>query len=298
MSLNSTPLVLGGQAVIEGVMVRSPRFVSVAIRASQGHCIVETRPLPSVLLARRWLRAPFVRGVAVLAEGLWIGTWALTTSARAATSDQVPLSAGRIRLILVRSLTISIALFFLLPTVLARLVAGGGMPPLGQNALEGAIRIALVLAFLALIGRVPAIRRVFQYHGAEHKAIHAYEAGLPLDLTSAAATARFHARCGTTFLLMVLLVAIAVFALLGHPRLAVRLAERVSLLPVVAAISYELMRLADRVRPFRILIVPGLWLQRLTTREPDAGQLSIALSALKDVLAKETEAATAQSAAQ
>ena len=131
-------------------MVRSPRFVSVAIRASQGRCIVETRPLPSVLLARRWLRAPFVRGVAVLAEGLWIGTWALTTSARAATSDQAPLSAGRIRLILVRSLTISIALFFLLPTVLARLVAGGGMPPLGQNALEGAIRIALVLAFLLL----------------------------------------------------------------------------------------------------------------------------------------------------
>jgi len=268
-------------------MVRSPRFVCVATRAPQGQCDVETRPVPSLLLSRRWLRAPLLRGVIALVESLLVGTWALMTSARAVHPDATTLSPARVRLTLLRSLAISVVLFFLVPALLARALAGIVASPLDQNLLEGAIRIALVLAFLVFIGRIPAIQRVFQYHGAEHKAIHAYETGLPLDVASTGHASRFHPRCGTTFLLMVLLVAILVFALLGHPSLALRLVERVLLLPVIAAVSFELMRLAQRSRPFRLLVIPGLWLQRLTTREPDAGQLSVALAALTEVLARE-----------
>jgi len=274
--------------VIEGVMVRSPRFVSVAIRAPQGQCNVEIRPAPSMFPTGKWRNAPFVRGVVALIDALQAGTWALMTSARAAHPDRTALSAGKVRLIMARSLTISLALFFLLPAVLVRPLAPL-VSPLGLNLLEGVIRIALVLALLVSIGRSPAIQRVFEYHGAEHKAIRAYEAGLPLDVESAGRTSRFHPRCGTTFLLMVLLVAVVVFAALGHPSLGVRLTERVVLVPVVAAVSYELMRLANRWRPFEIFSIPGLWLQRLTTREPNGAQVDVALAALLAVLAKEQE---------
>jgi uncharacterized protein YqhQ len=231
-----------------------------------------------------------VRGVVALIDGLSVGTWALMTSARAAQPDHdTILSPQRIRLILARSLAISIVLFFLTPAVLVRALAGTVASPLSQSLLEGGLRVALVIGFIVFIGRMPPIQRVFQYHGAEHKAIHAYEAGLPLTVDSARRASRFHERCGTTFLIMVLLVAVVVFALLGHPSLGVRLAERVVLLPIVAGVSYELMRLAYRSRPFRLLIAPGLWLQHLTTREPNVEQLEVALTALRDVVAKEEE---------
>lgn len=262
-------------------MLRSPRFVSVAVRPTHGECVVETRPVPSAMVSRAWLRAPFVRGIAALADGLAVGTWALVMSARAGGPGQV-LSAGRIRVVLVRSLTISIVLFFLLPAVLVRFAGNGTQA--AQNWLEGVLRIALVLAFLVAIGRIPAIQRVFQYHGAEHKVVNAYEGGFPLSVKTAAGMSRFHPRCGTTFLLMVLLVAVVVFAALGRPSLPVRLAERVLLLPVIASASFEFMRLAQRAALFRPLLAPGLWLQRLTTREPDAEQLSVALAALEALL--------------
>jgi uncharacterized protein YqhQ len=285
-----SPITLGGQAVIEGVLVHSPRFASLAIRTPQGRLDVETRPVSSLILSRPWLRAPLVRGVVALVDGLSVGTWALMTSARAAQPDNhAVLSPGRIRLILARSLVISIVLFFLTPVILVRALGGIVASPLGQNLLEGGLRVALVLGFIALIGRMPPIQRVFQYHGAEHKAIHAYEAGLPLTVDSAGRASRFHERCGSTFLIMVLLVAVVVFALLGHPSVGVRLAERVVLLPIIAGVSYELIRLAYRSRSFRLLIAPGLWLQHLTTREPNAEELNVALTALREVLAREEE---------
>lgn len=275
--------------MIEGVMVRSPRFVSVAVHTPQGRCDVDTQYLPSLLQSGRWLRVPFLRGVAALIESLSVGTRALAASARRASPDGPALSRQRIGLILTRSLAISIALFFLAPALLARAFGSVVTSALGQNLLEGAIRIAFVLGFLLAIGRIPAIQRVFQYHGAEHKVIHAYEAGLPLDVVSARRTSRFHPRCGTTFLLIVLLVAVVVFGALGHPSLPVRLVERIVLLPLVAAVSYELLRLAQRFRGFRVFAVLGLWLQRLTTREPDDQQLGVALAALNTVLARERE---------
>lgn len=278
-------LSLGGQAVIEGVMVRSPQFVSLAIRTPEGECDVRTMRAPSLLLSRPWFRAPFVRGIVAFGESLSVGTWALVTSARAAQHDGSPLTRRRVRLILARSLTMSFVVFFLAPAALAR--AAGAGSPLDQNLLEGALRMVFALGFLLAIGRVPAIRRVFQYHGAEHKAIHAYEAGLPLDVESARPASTLHPRCGTAFLLIVLVVAIAVFAALGVPPLGVWVAERVILLPVVAAVSFELLRLAQRSPWLRWLVVPGLWLQRMTTREPDDAQLAVALAAVADVLAKE-----------
>lgn len=281
-------LTLGGQAVIEGVMVRSPRFVSVAVRTPQGRCDVETQYVPSLLRSGGWLRMPFLRGVAALIESLSVGTRALVASARGASGGPA-LTRQRIGLILTRSLAISIALFFVLPALVARAFGNVITSALGQNLLEGAIRIAFVLGFLLAIGRIPAIQRVFQYHGGEHKVIHAYEADLPLDVESVRQTSRFHPRCGTTFLLIVLLVAVVVFAALGHPSLPVRLAERIVLLPVVAAVSYELLRLAQRFRGFHVFAVLGLWLQRLTTREPDDQQLGVALAALNAVLARERE---------
>lgn len=281
----STALALGGQAVIEGVMLRSPRFVSVALRTAQGEPVVETRPATSPTASRAWLGAPFVRGIAALTDGLAVGTWALMMSARAAGPGEA-LSPGRIRMVLIRSLTISIVLFFLVPAVLVRFAGNGS--PTAQNWLEGVLRIALVLAFLVAIGQIPAIQRVFQYHGAEHKVVNAYEGGFPLKVETIAGTSRFHPRCGTTFLLMVLLVAVVVFAALGRPPLAVRLAERVLLLPVIASTSFEVMRLTQRAALLRPLLAPGLWLQRLTTREPDAEQLGVALSALQALLSLES----------
>jgi uncharacterized protein YqhQ len=278
-------LTLGGQAVIEGVMVRSPQFVSLAIRTPEGKCDVWTARAPSLLLTHRWLRAPFVRGIVALGESLSVGAWALATSARTAHHDGSALTRRRVRLVLVRSLILSFVVFFLGPAALARAVGAGS--PLDQNLLEGALRIAFVLGFLLAIGRIPAIRRVFQYHGAEHKAIHTYEAGLPLRVDSARPASMAHPRCGTAFLLIVLVVAIAGFAALGHPPLGIWLAERVVLLPVVAAVSFELLRLSQRSPRFGWLVVPGLWLQRMTTREPDDTQLAVALAAVADVVAKE-----------
>ena len=285
----ASPLTLGGQAVIEGVMVRSPRFASVTVRAPEGACDTRTVYLPSLVLSRRWLRAPFLRGGAALVESLYVGTWALMISARGTQAAEIALPRRAIALSLARSLVISIALFFLAPAIVARALADAVPSPVGQSLLEGAVRIAFVLGFLALIGRIPAIERVFQYHGAEHKVIHTYEAGLPLDVESAERSSRFHPRCGTTFLLIVLLVAVVVFAALGQPPLPVRLAQRILLLPVVAAVSYELLRAAQRYSGLKLVTVPGLWLQRLTTREPDDQQLRVALAALCAVLTKERE---------
>jgi uncharacterized protein YqhQ len=186
-----------------------------------------------------------------------------------------------------RSLTASIALFFILPAVIVRLAGGGRWPATIGGLAEGALRIGLVLAFLALIGRIPDIRRVFQYHGAEHKSVNAFEAQMPLEIPLVRMCSRFHPRCGTSFLLIVLLVAMIVYAFLGHPPLVIQLLERVLVLPIVAGISYELIRLGGRSRLVRPILLPGMWLQGLTTVEPDDSQIEVAIEALQRVLAGE-----------
>jgi uncharacterized protein YqhQ len=288
---------IGGQAVIEGVMMRSPRWVAVAIRSPAGNLIAHLWSFPTLLSAHWALRVPVVRGIVVLYESLLLGSRALLISAGEASRHASALTAGQVRAAMARSLTVSIALFFVLPAVVVRLATRGYWPATLQDLSEGALRIALVLVFLGLIGRIPDIRRVFQYHGAEHKAVNAFEAGIPLDIPLVRACSRFHARCGTSFLLIVLLVAVILYAFLGHPPLVIQLLERVLVLPVVAGMSYEMLRLGARVPVMRAIVVPGLWLQRLTTLEPDDGQIAVAIEALRRVLAGEHGAAPSQAAA-
>jgi uncharacterized protein YqhQ len=270
--------VLGGQAVIEGVMMRSTQVVSVVLRGPTGDLVVRTWTSPSLLLARRLFRLPLIRGIVVLGESLAVGTRGLMISA-----GRAALTPRQVGLSVVRSLALTLLLFFLLPVVIVRATGVVRQPTIVQSTIEGALRIGLVLGFLALINQIAAIRRVFQYHGAEHKAVNAFEAGLPLETSSVRACSRFHPRCGTSFLLIVLFVAMIAFAPLGHASLGARLASRVLLLPVVAGASYEILQLGLRFWALRAILVPGLWLQRLTTREPDDSQLEVAIRALREV---------------
>jgi uncharacterized protein YqhQ len=278
---------IGGQAVIEGVMMRSARWVSVVTRSPDARLVAQTWSFPSLLLSHRAFRLPLVRGVVVLYESLVLGSRALLISAGQASAGSRPLTARQVRRSMARSLSASIALFFVLPAVVVRLAGGGRWPATIDDLAEGALRIGLVLAFLAMIGLIPDIRRVFQYHGAEHKAVNALEAQMPLEIPLVRMCSRFHPRCGTSFLLIVLLVAMIVYAFLGHPPVVIQLLERVILLPVVAGISYELIRLGTGSRLVRPILLPGMWLQRLTTVEPDDAQIEVAIAALQEVLARE-----------
>jgi uncharacterized protein YqhQ len=275
--------VIGGQAVIEGVMMRSPRDVSVVLRGPKGDLISHTWTSPSLVLARPFFRLPLIRGIVVLYESLVLGSRALMISAGRAESTGGTLTRRQIGFSVVRSLALTFALFFVLPAVIVRAGPGAFHSAFVQNLSEGALRIGLVLAFLYLIGRIPAINSVFQYHGAEHKAVNAFEAGLALDVPSTRTCSRFHPRCGTSFLLIVLFVAIIAFAPLGFRSLAARLLGRMWLLPIVAGASYEILQLGLRFRIFRPILAPGLWLQRLTTREPHDPQLEVAIRALREV---------------
>jgi len=187
-------------------------------------------------------------------------------------------------------LALAIGLFFLLPAAIGRALD----PFLGSvytlNLTEGAVRVGVLIAYIASIGRLPDIRRVFAYHGAEHKAVNAYEAGVPLDVASVQACSRFHPRCGTSFLLIVMVVAVIIFSFLGRPPLVLRLLSRVAFIPLVAGVSYEIIRAGARSRWFRPLVLPGLWLQRLTTRDPDDAEVEVAVRALREVVDREQAA--------
>jgi len=293
---------IGGQAVLEGVMMRGVRTWSVATRAPTpeqveraqrevpaGEIVVQTTPFASVLRRHRLLRVPLVRGVVALGESLGIGMRALSVSVAVQTGgdggEELPRGtwAGAVAL----SLVLAIGLFFVLPVGIVSLVKR----PLHSATLfwlvEGVVRTAIFLGYLVLISRLRELRRVLEYHGAEHKAIACYEAGAPLEPACALRFSRLHPRCGTSFLLIVMIVAIFVFAPLGLPAWYWLIATRILGVPVIAGLSYEIIRLAARHRAHRwvaLIIAPGLALQRLTTREPDESQLAVAIAALRAVL--------------
>jgi uncharacterized protein YqhQ len=279
----------GGQAVLEGVMMRGRKTMAVAVRAPNGEIAIHEEPLTAAIYTRKWGQWPFVRGVSMLWDALGLGMRALLWSADVAMSEEedVKFSGPVAWTTVASSLLIAVGLFFLLPTAAVRWLApsAGG---LAVSIAEGAIRLALFLLYLWGIGHMPDIRRVFAYHGAEHKTINAYEAGAPLTPSSVARFSTAHTRCGTSFLLSVMVIAILVFAPFHFDNVLLRLASRLLLIPVVAGIAYEFMRFtAGRVdRPWvRALIAPGLALQRLTTREPDESMLACAIAALTPVLA-------------
>ncbi len=282
----------GGQAVIEGVMMRGRKQMAIAVRAPNGEIVVHEEPLTAAIYTRKWGQWPFVRGLGMLWDALGLGMRALMWSADVSLQEEgqepIKFSGPVAWTTIAFSLALSIGLFFLLPTAAAKWLAPLGANGLVVSIVEGAIRLALFLLYLWAISFMPDIRRVFAYHGAEHKTINAYEAGVPLTPANAARFTTAHTRCGTSFLLSVMIIAILVFAPFHFDNLFLRLASRLVLIPVVAGIAYEFQRFsAGHVdNPVvRILIQPGLQLQRLTTREPDARMLECAIAALKPVLA-------------
>jgi uncharacterized protein YqhQ len=279
----------GGQAVMEGVMIRGKEGVAISVRQPNGELNIVRQPLASVYKGR--LREmPLVRGVIVLIETLVLGTQSLLHSAQVAATEEVgekiPTAAlwGTVAV----SLAVGVALFFMVPLFATRYLIDPYIESsILSNIFEGLIRIGIFIAYLRIIGLIPDIRRVFAYHGAEHKVVNAYEAGVPLEVESVKNYSTAHARCGTAFLFIVLVVAIFVFALVGQPTLWIRILSRIALIPVIAVISYEIMKLgAAHIdnKIVRTLLAPGLMLQAMTTREPDDSQIEAAISALKEVI--------------
>jgi uncharacterized protein YqhQ len=283
----------GGQAVIEGVMMRGRRAMAVAVRDPDGQVHVHEEPLDRGFYASPWAKRPFVRGVLLLWDTLVLGTRALTYSATVAAGEaagpaaQAAFSGGLLWGTLAIALVFAVAVFFVSPLLLTGLVESLLPHAALSVVVEGLIRIALFFGYIWLIGRVPDVRRVFAYHGAEHKAINAFEAGEPLRTDRVDRYSVAHPRCGTSFLLYVVILSIFVFAMLGHPPLPLRVASRVVFVPVIASVAYEMIRLSGRRSKHPVvkaLLAPGMALQALTTREPDDDQVEVAIAALGRVL--------------
>jgi uncharacterized protein YqhQ len=285
---------IGGQAVLEGVMMRGPSNWSLAVRKPDGEIAQVNREINSVMARHRFFRLPIIRGVIALGESLAIGFRALAISANYAAQeeDDEEVSTEISRGALIFAFAIAIGFALLLFKVTPALVTSW-LPIETTGAfvvVEGLIRVTLFILYLVLISFLPDLRRVFQYHAAEHKAINAYEAGDELEPATVQRYSLIHPRCGTAFLLWVMVIAIFVFAFFGRPVWYWLIMSRILLLPLIAGIAYELIRFAGKHTDNRVLmtlLAPGLWLQRLTTREPTLDQLEVSISALKDVLKRE-----------
>ena len=282
-------LSVGGQAVIEGVMMRGPKDVATAVRDPNGRIQVETHPVSSIADRYPILKKPMLRGTVSLVESLVLGLRSLSYSAKMAGDEDEQLTDKEMAGTIIFALVLASILFIAIPTGAAKFFHFITDDPVFLNLMEGFLRLAIFLAYIGGISRMKDIRRVFQYHGAEHKTIHCYEAGLPLTVENVQRFSRLHPRCGTNFLLIVMLVSIFVYAFLGWPSLIERIVSRILLLPVVAGISYELIRFAGRTtNPVALkLIKPGLWLQYLTTRPPQDDMVEVAIESLKAVLPAE-----------
>src|SRR6476469_2408435 len=289
---------IGGQAVLEGVMMRSPSSWAVAVRKPDGKIAQVVNEIASPMAKRRIWRLPVIRGVIALGESLAIGFRALAISANYAAQEETKegeeeegsteLSRGQLIFAFAIAIGFAVLLFKVSPALITN-----WLPVHGTSSfvvVEGAIRVALFVGYLALISLLPDLRRVFQYHAAEHKAINCYEAGDDLTPENVQRHSLIHVRCGTAFLLWVMVIAIFVFAFFGHPVWYWLIGTRILLLPVIAGLAYELIRFAGKHANKRVLmtlLAPGLWLQRLTTREPTLDQLEVSIRALREVLALE-----------
>ena len=280
---------VGGQAVIEGVMMRGPGYIATAVREPSGEIIVKKEPFSSIGDTYPLLKKPLLRGVVSLGESLYHGMQALSFSAQAAGEEDDQLSNKEIIMTMAFALVMAIVLFVIIPTYAAKFLHSTTDDARILNTIEGMLRLAIFLAYIAVISMMKDIRRVFEYHGAEHKTIHAYEAGQPLDVEHIRAYSTLHPRCGTNFMLIVMLVSIFVFAFLGWPDLWERILSRIILLPLIAGVSYEIIRFAGRSeqRWVACAITPGLWLQKMTTREPSDDQIEVAIKALEAVRPEE-----------
>ncbi len=287
--MNKKPNV-GGQAVIEGVMMRGKTHVAVAVRQPDGEISVDVRPVNSISDRYPILKKPFLRGVVSLVESLVMGMKALAYSAQVSGDEDEKLDSKEMALTIAVSAGLAILLFIVIPTWSMRFLTGVTQDHMALNLAEGVLRMAIFLAYIAAISSMNDIQRVFQYHGAEHKTIYTYEAGLPLKVENVRPFSTLHPRCGTNFLMIVMLISMFIFTFLGWPSLLERIASRIILMPVIAGVSYELIRYAGAHTDnplVRIAITPGLLLQKLTTRQPDDSQIEVAIASLKAVVPPE-----------
>jgi uncharacterized protein YqhQ len=288
----------GGQAVIEGVMMRGSKTLSVAVRNPKGEIVVHTETLDPRIYGGRLAKIPFLRGITLLWDALGLGIKSLLFSAEVALEEEKEEEASKIFEgplqwgTLLLSLGMAVGLFFVIPTVIAgQLGVWLNLSHFVDNLVEGFIRLTFLIGYIWVIGLLPDIKRLYGYHGAEHKTINAYEAGADLTPPSVANYPLEHPRCGTAFLLTVVVISILFFSLLPELSIPLRVLSRILLLPVVAGIAYEFIRFTAKNQQnplIRAIIKPNLALQRLTTREPDHEMLAVAIMAFKQVLISET----------
>lgn len=296
MEKNQKPTV-GGQAVIEGVMMRGFDQIAVAVRQPNGEIIVDKQAAVTIADKYPILKKPLLRGVVALGESLIYGMKALSYSAQLSGEEDEQLDSKEMAMTIAFSVCLAIGLFIILPTWSMRFLRLWTENHMILNLAEGVLRMAIFLAYIGGISMMEDIQRVFQYHGAEHKTIYAYEANLPLTVENVRGFTTLHPRCGTNFLMIVMMISMFVFTFLGWPSLLERILSRIVLMPVIAGVSYEIIRYAgahiDKAW-VKLSIMPGLCLQKLTTREPDDTQIEVAIASLKAVLPVEETDKTAE----
>lgn len=282
----------GGQAIVEGVMMRGREVCAIAVRAPDNTIIIESQDLAKVYRSKL-AQIPFLRGLLILGDALVLGMRALTFSANIQVGEDEKIEGAPMILTLLLSLAMGVGLFFLLPAGIAYLTEiGFGWSGFIVNVIEGSVRLGLLVGYIWIIGFMPEIRRVYGYHGAEHKTINAYEAGAKMDIETVSQFSREHPRCGTAFLLTVVIFSIALFTIIGPLPLLPRLLSRLLLVPALAMVAYEYIRFTAKylhsplIKP---LVIPNLALQRLTTREPDDDMLEVAITAFRTMLRREQE---------
>ena len=292
-------LAVGGQALIEGVMMRSPQYLAMAVRTPDHRIVVRKKPFRSIVRRFPWLNIPVVRGGVHLVESMSLGIDALMFSADQAASEE-RVAGGQMSVrekamtwgTVALSFVMSLGLFFYLPILLTDLIVGEEGGSVAWNAVDGLVRVVMFVAYLWIISRLKDMSRVFEYHGAEHMSIHAFENGKSLDAAGSRDFTTLHPRCGTSFLFFVMLISIVVFSFLGRPQTVPDRLERLAFIPLIGGLAYEAIKLSGKycrlwiLRPF---ILPGLWLQRITTKRPDDDQLTVAMSALRAVLTPEAD---------
>ncbi|GBC86229.1 hypothetical protein HRbin12_00215 [bacterium HR12] len=282
----------GGQAVVEGVMMRGRHVWAVAVRRPDGSLHLESHGIRSIADRHPILRRPLLRGVVALGQALAIGFRALAISARESAPEEEQLSSRQMAVSMAIAVALFLGLFIVLPALAFRWVGHRVDASLLVNAGEGVFRVALFLGYLALIGRTREIRRVFAYHGAEHKTIAAYEHGEELTPERVDRYPTLHVRCGTNFLLLVMVITIFVFALFGSPGIWWRIGSRIVAIPLIAGLAFEMLRLGARYpesRLIRALMLPGLWLQEIPARPPEPDMIEVAIASFNEVLRREAE---------
>jgi uncharacterized protein YqhQ len=292
----------GGQALLEGVLMRGRNAIGVAMRHPDGSIVAAREPLNSVLHRNRFARAPFMRGIVLLYETLVIGTrWLMKSGSVQAEGEGAEMGRGTIAVTLVVTLGLAIGLFVLLPLFLAdattRAALGAGQAFI-QHLVEGLIRVAIFIGYLLLVSRSAEIKRTFQYHGAEHMTIHALEHEDPLDIEHVRKYPTAHPRCGTEFLVIFIILSILMFSLLVGQSLLISIVGRILLVPVIASLAYEILRFGAKHRDkvwLRWLYLPGIWLQGITTKQPDDSMIEVAIASMQEALAANNESAPAGS---